>query len=343
MDETARDLFRVRPDDPAYVAAARAEEAFWARVQPGSLEDVDTQAQVPGPVDRYVNARFTGDERVPWEETIARYGRFRRGAILGTSSLRLEARILDTNPDLHVTFFDLAAGGLARRAETLGRRFPGRVATCAADLNFLALEPGAFDLVVSSSTIHHVTNLEHLAWQIGRALAPGGRFFLQDYVGEPRFQFAEGKRRLYERLFERDLARQGRCSPGLAWLDASDLSPFCGVRADEILDAFAAQLEPLEVRTAGTLTVPLLRSRPHEDHAWSPWRTDKWIHQAPLWRQAIGRVRHRFARLFGTEPHQCILDPAYLNELFLVGDVAADAGLVRPCLAFAVYRVRGSA
>ena len=322
------------------MAQARAEEAFWARVQPGSLEDLDQRREVPGPVDRYINERFTGDERVAWEETIARHGSFRRGAILGTSSLALEARILEANPSLHVTFFDLAAGGLERRAATLGQRFPGRVATRTADLNFVTLDPDSYDLIVSSSTIHHVTNLEHLAHQVGRGLSPEGRFFLQDYVGEPRFQFTAGKKALYERVFERDLGRQGRPSAGLTWLDASDLSPFCGLRADEILDVFGTHLEALAVRTAGSLTVPLLRSRPRVDNAWSPWLTEKWTRQAPWWQQLTGRLRHRFAGLLGTRSQQCILDPTYLNELFLVGDVTADAGLVRPCLGFGIYRKR---
>ena len=36
-------------------------------------------------------------------------------------------------------------------------------------------------MIVSSSTIHHVTNLEYLACQINRALTPGGHFFLTDH------------------------------------------------------------------------------------------------------------------------------------------------------------------
>src|SRR5205814_9343961 len=117
--------------------------------------------------------------------------------------------------------------------ELLGERFPGRVRTETVDLNFVELPPETFDLVVSSASIHHVTNLEHIAWQINRTLTPEGWFFLQDYVGEPRFQFGPEKRRLVELLVETATPPARRCP--MSWMDTSDLSPFCGVRSDEIL------------------------------------------------------------------------------------------------------------
>src|SRR4029077_13200974 len=65
-------------------------------------------------------------------------------------------------------------GGGARRRRPAARaaRFPGRVEARPADLNFVDLPAAHYDLVVSSSTIHHVTNLEYLASQIDRTLPP---------------------------------------------------------------------------------------------------------------------------------------------------------------------------
>jgi hypothetical protein len=34
------------------------------------------------------------------------------------------------------------------------------------------------------------------------------------------------------------------------------------------------------------------------------------------------------------------LDQRFLDELYLVGDTAADAGVLKPAIAFAVYRKR---
>src|SRR5262249_54010076 len=167
--------------------------------------------------------------------TIPRWGRFRRGLLLGASSPRRETRVLEVNPGLHVTLIDLSSGAAERRAAALATRFAGRVEPRTADLNFVDLPAGRYDLIVSSSTIHHVTNLEYLASQIDRALTPDGYFFLEDYVGEPRFGFSERKRRLFEMLYDRDLGRQRGRQPGVLWHDTSDLSPFCGVRSEQIL------------------------------------------------------------------------------------------------------------
>jgi SAM-dependent methyltransferase len=212
-----------------------------------SLETITRE----GPVDRYMNARLTGDPGVGWQETIACHAPFRRGLMLGTTALRIEADILRTNPALHLTFVDLSDGPLRRRVELLGPRFPGRIDTRVADLNFLALPPESYDLVVSSSTLHHVTNLEHLAHQIDRTLIPDGVFFLQDYVGEARCTPSPAKKRVFELVYERDIARQRGRQSGLVWKDPSDLSPFCGVRSHEILEAMRAHLREEEVRTDG--------------------------------------------------------------------------------------------
>jgi SAM-dependent methyltransferase len=330
-------LQRVHSDDEHYRRAAAAEAAFWQHAPAGSLEAFQDQ-QHEGPLDLAVNRRFTGDERLRWYESIARHGPFRRGAFLGTSSLGTEARILETNPTLHMTFYDLSDGGLERRVEALGARFPGRVDTCRVDLNFVDFAAGSYDLVVSSSTVHHVTNLEYLGWQINRALTPGGSFFLQDYVGEPRFQFDAVKRRIYHTLYNRDRARQGLPGTDLAWLDTSDLSPFCGVRSDEILAVFRGQLDEVRVQVAGALTVPILRSRACVDAADSPWKSDEWTKRIRFWRRRWELLRKLLTGR--ARSAQTLLLPEFCNEIELIGDVMADAGVLKPGVAFATYRKR---
>ncbi len=63
-------------------------------------------------------------------------------------------------------------------------------------------------------------------------------------------------------LYDRDLGRQRGRRPGVVWYDASDLSPFCGVRSDEIVDVFRTFLDEVQVRTAAALTLPMTRCRP---------------------------------------------------------------------------------
>jgi SAM-dependent methyltransferase len=320
-------LLRVTGDDPEYRRLAAAEAAYWQAIHPLGLEAAEN-ILVDGQVERYVNHRFTGDPRTDWTTTIARWGVFDRGLMLGISSPRRETTVLATNPSLHLTLMDMSSGAVERHARMLAERFEERITTATADLNFVELPEERYDVIVSSSTIHHVTNLEHLAFQINRALAPGGYFFLEDYVGEPRFAFSDGKRRLFEILYDRDIARQRGRKPGVTWLDGSDLSPFCGVRSDEILDVFRRCLDEVQLRTAATLTAAMSRMRPADwEEIWA--RVPRWRIARILLLQRLG-IRRRHWRI----------NEEFFDELCVLGDAAAEAGLLRPGIAFAVYRKR---
>jgi SAM-dependent methyltransferase len=327
------DLLRVRADDAAYVEMARAEAAFWQRPHPYGLESIEQHFPNDGPVERNANVRFTGNPRVRWYDTISRYGRFHRGLLLGTSSLGAESRILETNPDLTLTIVDISPGALDRRQATLGARFPGRIRTLLADLNFLDLRDDSYDLIVSASSLHHVTNLEHCAWQVNRALTPSGYVFVHDYVGEPRFQFSTLKTRIFELLWDREMAREGLRGPGVRWMDDSDLSPFCGHRSDETLGVLRTYLAEESLRTRGALSRAIQRCVPAG--ATNP-------HPVAKARRVLRRFRARtVARITKAPP--MFVSERLLADLFLVGDVLTDAGLLLPSNAFGIYRKRASA
>jgi SAM-dependent methyltransferase len=325
-ERTAAHLLRVTADDPEYLRQAAAEAAFWEQVHPLGLE-AGEDIYVEGPVEQYVNERFTGDRSTDWVATIPRWGTFTHGLLLGASSPKRERRVLETNPQVRMTLVDISPGAVERRVGALAARFGDRISPGTGDLNFLELPPERYDLIISSSTIHHVTNLEHLAFQINRALTSDGFFFLEDYVGEPRFGFSPAKRRVFELLYEREVSRHPEKRPGLAWIDGSDLSPFCGIRSDEILSVFRDHLDQVQLRTAATLTVPMTRTCPLDfEHV---------LHNLPRWRILYAVL----AKRLGIR-QRIRIDPRYLSELRLVGDVAADADLLQPGVAFAVYRKR---
>ena len=323
-------LMRVREDDPEYRRQAEAEAAFWDDVHPFGLETLEQMLE-EGPVDLYSNERYTGDPHLHWYDVLNRFGTFRRALILGTSSLHAEAGILRGNPSLHATFADISPGAVQRREDILGPRFPGRVSTMVADMNFVEIEEGGYDLIVSCACVHHVTNLEYLADQINRGLSPGGRFVLQDYVGEPRFQFADAKKRVFEILYLRDQARHGVDRP-FHWLGTDDLSPFCGISSDEVLPVMRQHLDEEVLRTAGALHVPIMRVRPAEGVP-AP---------SAYYREPLVRRLRKKLRLPALKREQFI-DPLFIDELALVGDVLVDAGIIAAGNAFAVYRKRSGA
>jgi len=318
-------LAPVAADDPAYARMARREAAYWARSTAGVLETAELG--LPSPVDRYTNRRFTGDESIAWYEALPRYGDFRRGLVLGTSAMGQDACILETNPGLHLTFCDISPASLERWQRDLGAKFPGRVQTKVVDLNFASFEPAAYDLIVSSSTLHHVMNLESLAGEIDRALRPQGLFFLQDYVGETRFRFDRRKKCIFEALYDRDVARRPGHRPGLRWLNEDDgaRSPFCGIRSGDILRVLSERLECIDLHTAGAIAGLMLYAQP--------------LHRPPIFQ----RLARRFSRIAG-RPGAIApappVDDAFLRELLAVDEAVCDADVLLPYNAFAVYRGR---
>jgi|CXWL01.1.fsa_nt_gi SAM-dependent methyltransferase len=331
MRESAADIFRVRPDDEEYLVRARAEAEYWARSNAPGLSDAAAGAG-GGLGQSHYNRRYTGDGSVHWFETIARYGEFRKGLVLGAGGITQEARILETNPSLDLTVLDISAGALASREEELASRFPGRVATGVADFNFIDLPEAAYDLIVSSSAIHHVMNLEHLAYQVNRALTPDGYFFLDDYVGESLRRFTPEKKLAFELIYNRELTRQGRRPSSLEWSNGDDRSsPFCGVRSAEILSIFRTYLREVDVRTAGALWYPLLFARdvrppPPQSLRWRIVRIPG-IRKVSRW---IGRHQ--------TKSSEWFFNPIYIQQLLDVSDRLTDAGELLPTNAFAVYQ-----
>src|SRR5262249_57153424 len=80
--------------------------------------------------------------------------------------------------------------------------------------------------------------------------------------------------------------------PGCSWMDASDLSPFGGVRSDEVLPVLRRHLDEAEVRTAAALTVALMRSKPADGATVRPPRLGRRMTDA-----TVRRVLALFGRL----------------------------------------------
>ena len=69
-----------------------------------------------------------------------------------------------------------------------------------ADLNRDSLDPGAYDVVFTSMSLHHIAELEAAIESIYGALRPGGIFLANEYVGPSRFQFPADQKELAERV-----------------------------------------------------------------------------------------------------------------------------------------------
>lgn len=322
---------RVTPDDAEYQRLSAKEAAYWASVEEGFLEKVEARADNT-PIERHTNTRFTGRENLRWYETIADRGPFRNGLVLGTSGMGQDARMLEMMPGLRLTFCDIAEASLQRWQQVLGAKFPGRIETRIEDLNFVELPPDTYDLVVSSSTLHHIINLEHVAQQVNRTLTPDGIFALQDCVCENRLQFDERKKRIFELLYNRDIARHKGRRPGVIWHneDPAKFSPFCGIRSGDILEVMAREMHQVELHTATPISSLLVYATPADGVK---------IGMMDRVRSAISR-RVRKLPVLRRLPQPMLLSPALVEDLLLADDILSDSGVFKPFNAFAIYRKR---
>jgi SAM-dependent methyltransferase len=213
--------------------------------------------------------------------------------------------------------------------------FPDRLETRQEDLNFVTLPAEAYDLVVANSCLHHLVNLEHVAFQINRCLTRDGFFFMQDVVAESRFQFSEEKKRLFEAYV--DATRTERDPPvPIRWPDREHwtYSPFESVRSGEILEIFGRYLQEVSVRTANALLGLTLFGRPQ---------------LSPALPVTIGLLRPRrllrAASSFLARARPAKRDAAHetaaVDLLFELDRIVCDTGYLKPGIAFAIYGKRG--
>ena len=324
---SVEDVFHVLRSE-AYELQAKDEAAFFDL--PRKL-NMDVESPVR---DSYQNECFTGDSKVAWFETIPSYGTFRRGCALGAGGLKQRKRILEKNPELHLTILDISAESLAVLQRELGDQFPGRFDTETVDLNFIDMPEDTYDLVISSGCVHHLYNLEHIAFQINKSLTHEGYFFLVDYVGEARFQFSEEKKQLFERTFRAIQRRQPQLRHWrVAWPDINDwnYSPFEALRADETLELFRRYLSEVDLRTMGAMFELYLFVKP-------PGPLGKPQSSADVLRRRLAYVKRLLLR---RQESRSATYMRLLSELVRVDREVAKSGSLLPASAFAVYKRRG--
>ena len=322
---------RVQPDDSEYLRQLQAEADFFDK--PHFLS-----ADQEMPPTGYWNERFTGDPRISWFESIPQYGTFRRGWSFG-AALYLQRGLMEQNPQLHLTVYDISEESLAAIERDAAARFPGRVALERTDLNFAELPAGTFDMIVSDSCLHHLINLEYVAQQINHALTPEGYFFLRDYTGETRFHFTDAKRRAFEAALRHAGSRQQALQnwtvdwPDLDHAGPDEFSPFEAVRSEDTLGILRAALREEFVRPAGALLGLVLFAHPPQVYAGVPDEDASFYRRA---RFAVGRMRNRF--FSQRQPGYRDLATPLALEIAPIDRVISEAGLLLPMLSFSMYR-----
>lgn len=127
---------------------------------------------------------------------------------------------------------------------------------------------GPYDAVFAHDVLHHITDLEGLYSRVHDALAPGGKFLFQEYVGPNRFQYSDARMELINRYFRLfpDALRLDPLTGNRLWrrdrLSAEKVAqddPTEAVRSEEVLPlARRAFRTEMEYSGGGGLLNPLL-------------------------------------------------------------------------------------
>jgi SAM-dependent methyltransferase len=246
---------RVLRGDPDYQSSAREEEVFWENPP---LTMALLEAGQTGAAREFANRSLTGDANLSWMDDLIRRGPFGRAAALGGTQGVCEARWLEGGGSAYLDVYDLSSKVLARARRQLssGRLRPlwrdSRVRLLRADLNFVRLPVGAYDVVWTTGCLHHVINLEYLLDEVVGALRPGGLFAIHDYVGEARVRYSPARLQRANEVLQL-VPPKFRRAEEVTIPPPEQVSPFEAVRADEVLDLAKARFDILHLAESNAL------------------------------------------------------------------------------------------
>jgi ubiquinone/menaquinone biosynthesis C-methylase UbiE len=103
---------------------------------------------------------------------------------VGTGPGVLLAEIARARPDVRVTGVDLSADMVTAAARNVAR-FGDRAAVRVGDVADLPFPDAAFDVVVTSFSMHHWADLPAAVPELARVLRPGGRVHVYDFPRAP--------------------------------------------------------------------------------------------------------------------------------------------------------------
>lgn len=237
----------IRPTDLLYPSRLQAEADFWARIDFGG-----GFFALARPSDRMTNAAYTGDPERSWLDDFIARGPFARAAALGCDEGGYEGEWLARGGSQQLDVYELSPtvirtvrGGLRRQVRRRARFVP-------MDLSCARLPSAAYDAIWSSGCLHHVADLEHLFAEVERALKPGGLFAIRDYIGERRMRFAPERLARVNAVLRQIPARFRRVE-AVEPPPIQGLSPFCGIRADDIVPLAEARFDVVHRASSGAL------------------------------------------------------------------------------------------
>lgn len=122
---------------------------------------------------------------------LKKLGPFKRGISIGCGSANVEIALMKQGIVHEFTFVDVSQESLEMLEKSLTPALKKRAHILSQDINFLDLPENTYDFVFCANVLHHIINLEHVLLQLNKAVTENGIIFIDDFVGEDRFQFSD--------------------------------------------------------------------------------------------------------------------------------------------------------
>lgn len=155
---------------------------------------------------------------------------------------------------------DLADGAIEAARRHAADAGLSHVRYMVGNLNSIELPPCTYDAIFGISSVHHVSNLEHLFHQVAVALKPGAFLFLDEYVGPNQLQWRDAQLEVINREIQAMPERLRRSvidgsikrpiwRDSIETINSSD--PSEAIRSEDILKVLPDYLDVIEVRGYG--------------------------------------------------------------------------------------------
>jgi SAM-dependent methyltransferase len=187
--------------DKYYLAAVHAEIEIESR-NTDMIPDYSDCIDIHPLVNAYLNSNVIGEpdpRETGWYELLSsNYSEKPFGLSLGTGSGRHQVALKNKGFVKRWESIDL----VIKRGEFLKYGSAADI-EMQNDLNFINLRENRYPLIFCNGVLHHIVNIEHLIWQVNKALTDDGIFIMVEYVGETKWQWRDKKIKVINDLLKK--------------------------------------------------------------------------------------------------------------------------------------------
>lgn len=193
--------------------------------------------------ERYYNKKLTGSQEKGPADFLRSLKHFDRALSLGAGRASFEFSLIAKDIVGTMDMIDFSKASIDQiRQKAVKEGFSSRINPISDDLNFINLSKDRYDLIICRNILHHMINLEHVLYEVNAALKKGGVIFIEDYIGENKFQWSQKRSALIKMVADMLPCRVNRRMTRTTEKALMNyLSPFESIRSEEIPALFNAR------------------------------------------------------------------------------------------------------